>query len=167
MDPKTKEQVLTAVIVLCLIFIAYWWYQSQYGPGGKNKYGVTQLTWKNSATTAGVGDLVVALSRTPTKNVTGGKVSSVTSGFTVQSDSKLGGLTPAQATAVEKLFSKIDGVAISAIDVGANTITFSSMTAPAGWPGTAVKAVWTATTTTGSKGAPSASLNIIPSKNGS
>jgi hypothetical protein len=167
MDPKAQERALTAVIILCLIFIAVWWYRSPYGPVGKNKYGVVRLTWKNSATTAGVGDLVVALSRTPNSNVKGGTVYSIAPGLSVQPDTAQGGLTSAQAAAVEKLFSSLSGAAVSGFDAGGNTVTFGAIAAPAGWPGTATSVVWTATTVTGPKGDPSASLTITPSKNGS
>lgn len=159
MDPKTRQQLLIAVIVLCLIAVAYWWYQSPYGPGGRNKYGIIQVSWTN--TTTGVGNLVIALSRTPSKDVKGGKVSSITPGLAVSSSTTL---SAADAKTVEGLLGKIDGQVISDIDTGANTITFSSITPPAGWP---VGKNWTAPTTTGSLDSPSAYLNVLPSSGGS
>lgn len=163
MDPKTKQHLLIAVIVLCLIAIAYWWYQSPYGPGGENKYGIIQVSWKNNTTTAGVGDLVIALSRSPKKNVKGGKVSSITSGLAVSSSTTL---TAADAKTVKSLLPKIAGQVIDSIDTGGNTITFTSVQAPSGWPAQ-VGGAWTAVTTTGSKHTPSASIIILPSSAGS
>lgn len=163
MDPKTKQQLLIAVIILCLIAIAYWWYQSPYGPGGENKYGIIQVSWTNNATTAGVGGLVIALSRSPADDVKGAKVSSITSGLVVGSSTTL---TAADAKTVENLLPKIDGQVIDTIDPKGRTITFSSMQAPSGWPAQVGKS-WTAATTTGSKQTPSASINILPSSSGS
>lgn len=163
MDQKTKQQLLIAVIVLCLIAIAYWWYQSPYGPGGENKYGIIQVSWSNNKTTKGVGKLVIALSRSPKPEVKGGKVSSITSGLEVLSSTTL---SAADAKAVESLLSKIEGQVIDSIDTGGNTITFTSIQAPSGWPAQ-VGNFWTATTATGSKMTPTASINVLPSSAGS
>lgn len=163
MDPKTKQQLLIAVIVLCLIAIAYWWYQSPHGPGGENKYGIIQVSWTNHATTAGVGNLVIALSRSPKPDVKGGKVSSITSGLEVSSSTTL---SAADAKTVESLLPKIKGQVIDSIDAGGNTITFTSMQAPSGWPAQVGKS-WTAATITGSKKTPTASINVLPSSAGS
>jgi hypothetical protein len=163
MDPKTRQQLLIAVIVLCLIAIAYWWYQSPYGPGGENKYGIIQVSWTNSAKTAGVGNLVIALSRSPKPDVKGGKVSSITSGLEVSSTTSL---SAADAKTVESLLPKIEGQVIDSIDTGGNTITFTSMQAPSGWPALAGES-WTVVTTTRSKATPTAYINVLPSSAGS
>lgn len=163
MDPKTKQPLLIAVIIICLIVLAYWWYQSPYGPGGENTYGIIQVSWTNSATTAGVGDLVIALSRSPKTDVKGGRVSSITSGLTVLSSTTL---TAAEAKTVEILLPKIVGQVVDAIDTGGNTITCTSMQAPSGWPARVGKS-WTAAisqaTTTSPNQTPSASIRIRPS----
>jgi hypothetical protein len=164
MDPKTRQQLLLAVIVVCLIAIAYWWYQSQYGPGGRNKYGIIQVSWKNSSTAAGFGDLVFALDRSPGAGLAGGKVSSITAGFAVQASTTL---PSAGAKTVQALLPKnISSLTISSVDASGNTVTFKNVTAPTGWPGTAVKSVWS-TTTKGAKTAASASINVIPAQKGS
>jgi len=163
MDPKNRQRLLIAVIAFCLVFIAYWWYQSPYGPGGRYKYGLIQVSWTNGA--SGAGTLVLALDRSPAKTVCAGKVSSFTSGLTVHASDSL---TSADAETVQSLLPSITGQAISAIDTGANTITFAGITPPKGWPpapSSGKNPTWVAGTTN-KKGGPSSSINVIPSENG-
>jgi len=148
----TRQQYLIAVIILCIAYIVYWWYQSHYGPGGKYRYGITELTWKNSAT-AGVGDLVLALDRPPANAVKGGRVFTVSSGIVVTPSKSL---PKTEAAAVERLFGGVVGLTVDQVDSGANTITFSSISAPAGWP--SAFANWTANTA--ASGKPSAQIKI-------
>ena len=117
------------VIIICLTLIACWWYQSPYGPGGRYKYGLTQVSWTNGPT--GVGTLVLALSRTPAKTVCGGTIVSFSSGLTVAGSDTL---TSAAAKTIQALLPKIVGQKIDAVDTGANTISFIGIMPPQGWP---------------------------------
>ena len=163
MDPKTRQLLLIAVITICLIFITYWWYQSPYGPGGRYKYGLIQVSWTNGA--SGKGTLVLALNRPPAKTVCAGKISSFTSGLTINNSDSL---TSADAILVQILLPKITDRIINAIDMGANTITFAEITPPKGWPfasSVGKNPTWVASTTDSKKN-PSSSINVIPSGKG-
>ncbi|GFR89457.1 hypothetical protein ElyMa_002543600 [Elysia marginata] len=153
MDPKTRQRLLFAVIFLCLLIIAYWWYQSPYGPGGRNKYGIVRVSWSN--TNPKVGTLVLALSRTPSKNVKGGKVSSISPGLVVSASTSL---SAPNAKIVERMLGGIVGQTISDVDTGANTITLKSITLLPEWP---ADTNWTASTTIATH-VPSAHLVVFP-----
>lgn len=164
MGPHTRQWVLFAVIIACLIFIIGWVYQSPYGPGGRYKYGLTKVSWTNGAT-AGTGKLVLALKRSPAATVCAGRISSFTSGLVVNSSETL---SRADAETVQRLLPQIVGERIDAIDADVRTITYINITPPAGWPfaSTAHKnPTWT-TSTVDNKGNPTASINIIPSELG-
>ena len=42
---RDLQLFFAAVIVLCLIILWRWWYSSPLGPGGRNTYGITNITW--------------------------------------------------------------------------------------------------------------------------
>jgi hypothetical protein len=165
MDPKARQQVLRAVILVCLIAIAFWWFQSQYGPGGRHRYGIVRASWTNQG--PGVGDLVLALDRAPAADLAGGKIVSFTPGLVVNASETL---SIAGAKTVASLLPKIAGRKISSVDASAHTITYSAITPPSGWPVVApappAPKTWTATTTTASKGKASASMNVAPVQKG-
>ena len=168
MGLKHSQQLLIAVIVACLAYIAFWWYQSPHGPGGRYLYGVTQLTWVNSTIT-GVGNLVVALGRTPSAKhpIGGGKVVDGLGGPRRRGRQAGRFVAGRRRTPSRSSFGgTVTGATVSSTDPGANTMTFGPLTAPAGWPGVAPGATWTAATTLGAKGAPSVSVRIAPAKKG-
>ena len=156
---KTNRNIHSAVIITCLVIIALWWYQSPIGPGGRNKYGIIRVSWINDERVAGAGDLVIALSRTPSKDAEGGKLSSISPGLTISPGSSL---DPSDTRAIESVLKKIDGGAIGVIDdvdTEANTITFRAITPPQGWPAQANEN-WTTPTTM----SPSSYIRITPPK---
>ena len=155
-----RRSILATLTVLCLIYIVAWWYMSQYGPGGRHVYGITSLSWQNS-TAPGVGTLTVALDRTPANDVQGGAVQAVSPGTTVLPATTAGGLTPAQATAVGASLGGLEAKTATAIDKKVKTVSLMHMRAPAGWPGSAPNAFWTAATTTKS-GKASGTIKITP-----
>jgi len=164
MNPHARQQLLIAVIVICLILIAYWWYQSPYGPGGRYAYGLTRVSWTNGAA-ADKGTLVLALDRSPTAEVCAGKISSFTSGLTVSPSDTL---SSSDAQIVMDLLPRIANVPITAADSGANTITYQNITPPTGWPFASTSGknqTWSASTAD-SKGNPSAKINVVPSAKG-
>ena len=163
MGPKTRQRLLCAVIIFCVVFIVVWWYQSPNGPGGRYKYGLTRVSWTNGA--PGTGTLVLALSRPPAKTASGGKVLSFTPGLVVNTSDSL---NAAGAQKVRKLLPSIAGQVISGADADAHTFTFKNITPPAGWPfanPSQKNPTWTATTTN-HKGQPTSSISIIPRKSG-
>lgn len=159
MDPKTRQQLLLTVVIVCVIILALWWYRSPFGPGGKNKYGVIQVSWTSSASPA-TGDLVLGVDRSPGSELVGGKLLSF-SPITVQVSSTV---TSAQAQAIKSLLPQFAGAMITAIDAKSNTISCGEVPVPPGWPLPAASKSWSAPTTTGAKGKASGSVNILPGK---
>ncbi len=158
----TRQQVLIALIVICFIFIIYWWYQSPYGPGGRYRYGLLQVSWTNGE--AGTGKLVLALNRPPAANLCGGRISSFTPGLIVNGSNTL---KPEDATLVETLLQTIVNVKVDAVDADAHSLTFFELTPPKGWPfapTTTTTQTWVATTTLADKHTPSTYINVIPSE---